>query len=274
MDNVEQKARDLGWVPLEEFRSGPDKWVDAETFVRRGEEMMPILRQNNRRLEGDLAKLRAENQQLARMMAAGQESIVELQAFHEENLKARLAEQKRSLAGALADAREAGDTHAEVEIQSQIAELTRQDAPKPKTIVPQTPQQAPAIDSAFQEWMNDNPWYTQDARKMAKANGIAQILRADPANDSLQGRAFFDRVTQEMNGQSAPQHSKVGGGRPSGEGGGGGGGGGAKGYDALPPDARAACAAQAKKLVGEGRAFKDVASWNAYYAKLYFKGEE
>lgn len=272
MDNIEQEARGLGWVPQEEFRGDQSKWVDAEAFVQRGKDIMPILRQNNKKLQADIQRLAGENQRLAHMFTASQESIVELQAFHEDNLKARLAAQKRELAGQLAEAREAGDTMAEVEIQSQIAELNVAAKREPKQAPREAPQQqAPQPDPDMAEWLAANPWFNTDQRKTARAIGIAQVLRSDPDNDHLQGRAFYDRVVQEMQPQGS-QHAKVGGGRPSGEGGQGRGNG--KDYDSLPPEAKEACNKQAKKLVGEGRAFKDTASWNAYYAKIYFAKEE
>ena len=65
---------------------------------------------------------------------------------------------------------------------------------------------------------------------------------------------------------------KVQGGRgPSG--GGGGSGGRQKTYADLPADAKAACDSYASKLVGPGRAHKDLASWQAQYAKDFFAGE-
>ena len=52
----ESEARSQGWVPQEEFRGKEDDWVDAETFVRRGKEIMPILRKNNEKLLKELAE--------------------------------------------------------------------------------------------------------------------------------------------------------------------------------------------------------------------------
>ena len=40
---VEQEARTLGWVPQEDFRGDKSRWVDAETFVQRGHEIMDLL---------------------------------------------------------------------------------------------------------------------------------------------------------------------------------------------------------------------------------------
>ena len=60
-------------------------------------------------------------------------------------------------------------------------------------------QQQEQVHPDLQAWMNDNPWFGTDQRKTQKAMGIAQILRADPENDGLQGRAFFDRVLADAN---------------------------------------------------------------------------
>jgi hypothetical protein len=118
--------------------------------------------------------------------------------------------------------------------------------------------------------MEDNPWFGTDERKTMKAMGIAQVLRSDPENEALQGRAFFDRVKEELEGRSSPRADKVSGGRPTGAGGGSGGG--SKAFADMPSDAKEACDRQGKKLVGEGRAFKDMAAWRSYYANLYFQG--
>ena len=102
--------------------------------------------------------------------------------------------------------------------------------------------------------------------------GIAQELRADPELDNLQGKAFFDKILEVMNERTGgPRTSKVGESRPSG--GSGGGGSGGKSYNSLPPDAKETCDRQGKKLVGEGRAFKDMDAWRKYYTNLYYQGE-
>lgn len=66
---VEKEARLLGWVPKEDFRDG-DHWVDAETFVKRGKEINPILRKNNEIL---LKKLDAANAEVAEVKKVAKE---------------------------------------------------------------------------------------------------------------------------------------------------------------------------------------------------------
>jgi hypothetical protein len=273
--DIEAQAREQGWVPQAEFRGPADQWRSAEEFLERGEKVLPIVKSQLRRTESELARLTAENRKLAGMFQASQESITELQAFHEQNLKERLAAQKRDLAAQLAAAREDGDVAGEVEIQTQIAALGREvvaekPAVKPAPEIPPQPQ----LDPAFVEWQKSNTWFGVDVRKTKEAMGIAQLIEADPANEGLVGAAFFQRVSEELARRHQPGGgaSKVGSGRPSGEGGGGGGSG-ARAYDALPSDAKEACDSRIKKMVGEGRAFKTSADWQSYYAKIYFDKE-
>lgn len=262
---IEDRARALGWVPQEEFRGDVEKWRSAEEFLQRGEEVMPILRANNRKLESELARLAAENKRLSQLYGASQEAITEIQQFHEANLKDSLARQKAELTAALREARADGDVVREVEIQDQIAELRQ---PKPKPEPKPAPVEEPAVHPDFAGWQADNPWFGKDTRKTQLAMGIAQQLRSDPEFDGLEGRAFYDKVSELMTERSAGP-GKVASGRPTG----GAARGSGKGYSDLPAEARDACDKQARKLVGEGRAFKDTASWQAYYAKIYFQGE-
>src|SRR5580698_1009152 len=70
---VESRAREMGWKPLAEYRGPPGKWQPAKDFIERGENILPIVRQQNRvltervvRLEGELTGLRkTTDEQLA-----------------------------------------------------------------------------------------------------------------------------------------------------------------------------------------------------------------
>lgn len=42
--DFETEAREHGWTPQDDFRGDPNKWVDAETFMRRADEVMPLLK--------------------------------------------------------------------------------------------------------------------------------------------------------------------------------------------------------------------------------------
>lgn len=274
-ENIEQEARTMGWVPQSEFRGDAEKWVSAETFVERGHTVLPILKANNRRLEEQVQKLTEEGQRLQTLFEASQEAIQGLQEVHSEHTKAAVEKAKRELKAELKQAKEDGDVDLEITVTEALAEIREQEkaaAAKPPEKKPEAP--APQVNTHpdFVPWLKENPWFGTDSRKTLRATGIAQELRADPEYDSLQGKAFFDKVVEVMEERtgSGGRPSKVNSGRPSG---GPNSGGGDKSYEALPPDAKEACTRQAKKLVGEGRAYKDMASWQKYYANMYFQGE-
>lgn len=271
-DDIEAKAREMGWADADHFRGDPDNFVSAEEYVRRSQSVLPFVKAQNRKLEEQLAAQRAETKKLAELFAASQESITALQSFHEKNIEEAVRRTKEELTAQLVVAREEGDVAAEVAIQDQLAELRAPKAAPAPTPAPAPQQQQ--LDPQFAAWLADNPWYGVDDRKTRMAMGIANQLRADPDHDGLTGRQFFDKVSEVMQErQGGAAVAKVGSGRPSGAGASGGGAGG-RDYSSLPPDAKAACDRQSKALVGEGRAFKDMAAWQKYYAKEYYRGEE
>lgn len=271
--DLEQEARTLGWVPQEEFKGNPERWVDAETFVERGKTVMPILKANNRRLEQEVERLHSETQKLQNLFAASQEAIGELQKVHSEATKAAVEKAKQNLLASLKQAKEEGDVELEVRLTDELTDLKAAQKEAAKTPVQPAPvqQQQPALHPDFAAWQEENKWFGTDERKTMRAMGIAQELRADPENDGLVGRKFFERIVEVMEERTnGPRMSKVGGTRPTGTNNGGST---DRSFNSLPPDAREACDRQGKKLVGEGRAFKDMAAWRTYYTKLYYQGE-
>jgi hypothetical protein len=260
------EARALGWVPKEEFRGDPARWSDAESFVRRGHEVLPILRQNNKQLVGELQRVQEESAQTRQALEA-------LQASTEEIVKDRVAAAKRDLLTKIKEARDEGDVEAEVRLTDELADVRAKE--KSLTAAPPPPAPAaPPIDPAFAAWraQPENAWFGSDRRRTSLAMGIAQELRADPNNAHLQGAAFYQKVADEVNAmlapKGAPSPDKVSGSRPSG-GGGSGSDGGGKSYNDLPPEAKEACNKQAKRFAGTA-AFKDEAAYRQHYTKLYF----
>lgn len=298
---VEQRARDMGWAPKEEWRGNPAAWIDAGEYVQRGEQMIPILRSNLRKTETELATLRSRSQKQERDLAAALESIDVLTNLSTEQSRNAAKEKRRELLRQQAEARREGNVDLEIDIGEQIAEVTsqikdldaepqqqQQQQQRPGTgkggkqaggqQQQQAPEQNPEQSPDYVAWTQDNPWFGKDRRKTALATEIGAELRADPANAHLQGRAFFDRVTQELNkylGLQARGPSKVESGGGASHNGGGGGGGdrdpvSGKTYADLPQDAKEACERNIKYVVGEGRAFKDANAWRKHYVSAYF----
>lgn len=278
--SIEEKARELGWAPKESFRGDKEKWIDAEAYVKRGEELMPILRANNAKLLGEVSTLRGELSSTRDMLKAAAESIEALKEYNTEATLRTAKIESANLTEALKAARAEGDVEKEHEIAEQLEEHRQaiKEAGKP---VVKKDEPVPTIkeDPAFVTWREENPWFGQgpshDKRRSSVMLAIATELRNDPANTGLKGREFLDKVVDELEKTFPSQeprrsgNGKVeGGGR--GSGGSGGGGDVGKTYSDLPADVKVVCDRQAGRLVGPNRAYKTLNDWRAKYAEDYF----
>lgn len=281
---VVREATEMGWIPKEQFKGDEGKWVDAETFVKRGREFIPFLQANNRKLQAQVNTLSAQVQQSTQLLQASQESIEELKTFNSEMARDRAKVKQTELMTGIREAREAGNVEVEVELTDQLAEqkAALKEAEKTKQNPPAKQNgAAPAgkdytQDPSWKAWAAENTWFGTDTRRTSVAIAVANEMRADPAYRGLTGKDFLDQVAAEVDktlGGTTRREAVdrvEGGGRSSSNGGGGSNGGG-KGYAELPADAKEACEKQAKRLVGKGRAFADLNAWRKHYAEVYFR---
>jgi hypothetical protein len=238
--------------------------------------MLPLLKKHNEKLEKDLAEVRANNARLQQAMQESQSSIEEIQKVHAEITKDAVERARREAREQLKAARESGDVETELELVDKLADLkaqekTAQERKPPEKVNGQPLQEEVQIHPDFKAWAGENTWFGSDQRKTMLAMGIAQELRADPENDDLKGREFFDKVVEimaERTNSKRPAQKVDGGGRPSGSGGGGG-----RAYADLPAEAKIACDRQGERLIGPNKMFKDQAAWRQYYSNIYFQGE-
>ena len=77
---IEEQALTLNWTPQDEFKGNPDKWVDAETFVKRHN----IKQSNNHELKAEVDSLKS---QVKDVLRAAQASEAKLLVQHQEELK-------------------------------------------------------------------------------------------------------------------------------------------------------------------------------------------
>lgn len=278
---VEQQARELGWQPKEEFKGAEDKWVDAKTYVDRGEHILPIVKATNKRLRDELTQTAGKVGTLEAALKQSQETIKALEEYHAEDVKQKVESARADLRAQLIAAKKDGNIEDEVRITDELTQLntsvTDSTANKRKANGEDTSTGTrrqgltPDEQIVFAQWQKDNPWY-EDPRKAAIANYVSMKLRGEGIKDT--GRPFLDRVTEETNKELASLG--VGTSRPGAKveasrGGAGGGGGGGKSYNDLPAEAKAACAGFENKLVGDGKRYKTVAEWRKSYADQYFR---
>lgn len=274
---IVSRAREMGWVPKEEFRGDQSKWVDASLYVERGENVLPIVQSQNRNLRSEVSTLRNQLAEAQRREEEIKQSVLELQQFSTEISKDRMKQNRSTIAQRIKAAREAGDVELELELQEELNQSKENTQPPVVKTTPATPPRtaAPQVSPAQQAWMSQNPWFGQPdhARQTNYAIAVAQdLVRANPALANTP--ELFSQVDSEVRAVFSPQTrstSKVEGGNGSSRSPAGSGEEKGKSFADLPADAQAVARKQVSRFVGKGKLFSDEAAWFKHYTKLYFE---
>jgi hypothetical protein len=160
----EAKARRQGWRPKDEYRGPEEKWVDADAFLKRSDEELPVMRERLRKQDKDLAELKGTVTKFAEHHAR-----VEKVAY--ERAMAEVKKQRR-------EALAIGDADGFEAAEERIAEL--------KEVKPAATQKEAAADIApeVQTWVQANPWFRSEPRLAKYAETVCGELQAeDPTRD-------------------------------------------------------------------------------------------
>lgn len=267
---VQQAAEKMGWIPPSRFRGDPEKFVDADLYIERGETVLPIVREQNKRLHAELDALKAQGAQTTAALKSAQEAINQMEERHTVATQKAVDDARRQVKAQLSAASEAGDHDGVAELTDQLTKLNV--VIEEKKVAPLAAKQELSQEFVpppeLVEWNKENPWFGTNKRKTALALGIAQELRE--AGETGTGYKFFEKVREELEkelGVQPPRGDKVEGARgsPDGESRVAG----SKGFASLPADAKAACDAEARRFVGEGKRYKTQAEWRNRYAEIY-----
>lgn len=244
MAEVEEKARQMGWVSQEEWKGDPEKWRPAEEFVERGENIIPILKDRVNKLEEELKMSLKLNK--AEIEAVKKATLEQAKKDYEKELN-ELRKQKF-------EAVQSGDVEEYAKIEQQEKKLKPPEEPKPQ----ETP--------VFAEWKNKNAWYGSEADLTDWAEFVAAKIHKE--NPNMEERAFYESVAQRVKAQfpdkftnpnrEMPDMAEGGGAKPSG--------GKKKNWSDLPDSAKSAYARLAKKFEAKGRKLDKDA-----YVKEYFE---
>lgn len=271
--DYEREARNMGWVPEDQFRGNKDQWVDAQEFVERGKHVMPLLLANNKRLQRDLLTRDEKIGNLETKLASATAAIEKLEKHYTEANKRAVDNAKRQLREELKQAREDNDVDRELEIQDKLDDIRNSEKVAEQPVSQKAPTKTPELSNEFMGWHRDNPWFGTDAKKTKLVTRIAEDLR-DSGTD-LTGRAFMDeavRLYEDQHGsdeggdEESRAVSKVEGtpSRGSNKGGSG------RSFATLPREAKEACWQDADELVGDGKRYKTMKEWETAYAKIYY----
>ena len=240
-EEVKKTASSQGWVDKDKFRGKEEDWVDAETFVKRGREILPILQKNNENLLKELNQTKTALNEF-------RETAAEFKKFQKESyekkateLEAQIATLKDSRSQAITD----GDGQKAEAIGDAIDGLKDEvkEAKANAKVDARTTVATPAIDPRLQVWLGKNEWFGKDTRLTKMANSIGEDLREK--NPGLMGDAFLEELDKALAEEFPSKFGKEdkrtpnyqaesGSGRgkqPSGK----------RSYDNLPDDAKKAC---------------------------------
>lgn len=274
----EQEAKSMGWRPEEEWDGPAGKWIDAKTFVERGEQILPILRANNKKMKEELLTRDKDLATLRESLASANKAISALKKSYTEATKREVDIALADLREQFKQAREVGDVDLELKVKKNLdtlegkaAKLEEEAGEEDDDKKDDKKTKPEVLSPEFIEWQSENKWFGNELNPDDKARTVALVkigerLRREGTTEM--GRPFMDKcmaiLKEQEEGYSRPR-SKV-------ESGGGKGGGGGRAWDSLPKEAKSACHADNDTFVGPGKMFKTVKEWEDHYANLYQEG--
>lgn len=147
MSPTEQKARELGWKPLEEFQGHPDDWATPGMFLKTRE-----LVETNKSLRSEVDSMKHDFSK----------RIDGLQKFHEASLEA----QRQALIAKRDQAASEADMDAYKQANDQLDALDAKDQPQQTQQLP-TDQLMKQVVShpVTQQFISENPWIREQSAK-------------------------------------------------------------------------------------------------------------
>ena len=256
------EASKLGWVEKGDYRGSEREWVDAETFITRGEQINPILRANNERLKKEMESDRQKHSDEIKELRAATEEFKQFQKESFDRKQNELQQELASLKDKRKEAIREGDADLVVELEDQIDVLKEEKAKQPIKAEVAKPEVAP-LDPTLTNWIAENKWFGGDIEATEIANGVGSAIRKQFPN--LTGKDFLDKLDEKLQ-QRIPEvyenspasretvGSSSGRGAPASK---------KKIYDNLPPDAKAACDKFVKqKLFKSREEYVALYDWN------------
>jgi len=160
-DPIESLAKEMGWQGKESFKGDDTNFVDAEEYIRKGQDIQDSMRKS----------LKDQKHQMVDMSG----SLDELKQHNERVFKAEVGRLEKELAGLKAKKKtaiEEADVNEVDKIDEQI------DAVKESIEPPSQTKQS--VNSKFDEWVKDNDWYKSDKEMSEYADTVADKHEGAP----------------------------------------------------------------------------------------------
>lgn len=183
----EKRARDMGWVPEHEWRGDPPKngFKSADEYIKHGEDVLPVVRSQNKRLQTELAETKS---QLAQMRSEHSDTIKRLERMSTVALQQQRSQIESQYAARKEAAVDVGDKESYRQIvkeekeaiktmDDRLAEPEKKDGEK--NAIP------PAKQAAVEDWIADNPWFKANREMESWAIGYHGRLLAEKPGMTL-----------------------------------------------------------------------------------------
>ena len=194
---TQTKATKAGWVPKDRYKGDPSKWVDAETFVQRGENF--------------LVNIKEELKETRKKLADFEGTKAAFVKFHEEVLAKREAEYKEAITALRVQRSQAqaeGDHEVAIALEDRIDEMkVAQKALRSDPPAKAPPATGPDMaNPVLQEWVKDSaPWFETDSKLRDYAVAVGERMIAE--GETARGRPFLDKI-QEIIHRDFPRRFK------------------------------------------------------------------
>jgi hypothetical protein len=241
-EKIVQEAVSQGWVSKDKYRGDEKDWVGAETFVKRGREILPILRKNNENLLKELNQTKENLKEFKQAADEFKKFQKDSYARKAKDLEAQVEQLKDARAEAISngDGKRVNALDDAIDTVKEEVKVAKDEGNK-VTAKP-TPNITNTVDPNLQHWLDRNPWFGKDKRQTGIANSLGEALREEQPH--LRGEAFLSKLDEVLAeelpqrfGKRTPNYTAESGSnreRPSGNNG-------KRSYSDLPPEAKAAC---------------------------------
>ncbi len=187
---AENKAIRQGWLPKDQYKGDPKKWVDAKTFVERGERFVVNLQQ-------EVSALRRELQDFQGTKAAFVKFHEETIKKKDEELQAAISELRIQRSQAQSD----GEHETVIQIEDRIDLLKEQQKELKIPVKQETPAttaaQVDMNNPVLIEWISDeNQWFENEPKLRDYAIAVGERLLHD--GETARGRLFLDKISEVM----------------------------------------------------------------------------
>jgi hypothetical protein len=214
--DYDTEAKDMGWVPKEEFRGPADRWKPAQQFVEDGENILPIVRAENKRLKGEIDDIKKDYAtRFERLDRAAQASL----KLAKDQFDRELSSIQATRAAAVKDGDVAAFNAADKKLTDHVANAPKVEDFEEKPTQVSDEEQSKLNEAAQTKWKSENTWFGTDDLLTETAIGISQRILMQKPNISaeenlrLTDAAMKERFPLKLGGKSgANGHAPVDGG--------------------------------------------------------------